>query len=292
MYNQEFIDIIDKINSLAKSMNYTNGVAWARFALDNKMIDLYDYNEFENCHYLRNLMAHGHLRDINISSETMQIAKTFYSNIRNNQVEKSKMVPAQAPVQSTILQQEDRLKNMQLMVKEGDYVIAMLKEKHVRYPYSRERFEALSWHNKGKGKTYTIGEIFKVVGKDRMLQDLRYRKLHDIQELLPKYKDFFVFRYNSPVLQSQNPNARKIVYVVDEPQPFKDKNGQCKVHFKYEIVWYDNASAKHWSNTGTVAPEGYIAKAECFKKENPEPLDSGERLEVNTHLEVHEELPF
>lgn len=292
MYNQEFIDIIDKINSLAKSMDYTNGVAWARFALDNKMIDFYDYNEFENCHYLRNLMAHGHLRDINISSETMQIAKLFYSNIRNNQIEKIKMVSAQTPLQSTILQQEERMRGENLLVKEGDYVIAMLKEKHVRYPYDRERFEALSWRNEGKGKTFTIGEIFKVVGKDRKLQDLRYRELHDIQELLPKYKDFFVFRYNSPVLQSQNPNARKIVYVVGEPRPFKGQNGQCKVNFEYEIVWYDNTNTKHWSNTGTVSPEGYVARAGCFRKDNPDLLDSGEHLKEDTHLDVAEDLLF
>ena len=202
------------------------------------------------------------------------------------------MVSAQTPLQSTILQQEERMRGENLLVKEGDYVIAMLKEKHVRYPYDRERFEALSWRNEGKGKTFTIGEIFKVVGKDRKLQDLRYRKLHDIQELLPKYKDFFVFRYNSPVLQSQNPNARKIVYVVGEPEPFKGQNGQCKVHFEYEIVWYDNTNTNHWSNTGTVATEGYVARAGCFRKDNPDLLDSGEPLKEDTHLDVAEDLLF
>ena len=90
MFNQLFIDTMDQINTIAKSMNYTNGISWARYAFDHKLINSYDFNEFENCHILRNLMAHGHLRDINISEETMKNVNIFHKTILNRQLTAAK----------------------------------------------------------------------------------------------------------------------------------------------------------------------------------------------------------
>ena len=114
MYNQDFIDIMDKINSLAKSINYTNGIAWAKAATENNRLNTYDYSAFDGCHHLRNLMAHGFARDIIISNETMQIARMFHLSIRNDQVNTTAAMQA-FPAKSALVQEEERQRKLELI---------------------------------------------------------------------------------------------------------------------------------------------------------------------------------
>ena len=58
MYNNKFIDLMDKINVTAKSMNFTNGISWARNAFENKKLNQLEYNDYKKCLFLRNLIAH------------------------------------------------------------------------------------------------------------------------------------------------------------------------------------------------------------------------------------------
>ena len=95
MNNNKFIDLMDKINVIAKSMNYTNGIAWARDAFENKKLSQMEYTDYEKCHYLRNLIAHGGACDIQISDNTLQIANAFFAAISAK--------PAEASTQSKIV---------------------------------------------------------------------------------------------------------------------------------------------------------------------------------------------
>ena len=49
MYNNKFIDLMDKINVTAKSMNFTNGISWARNAFENKKLNQLEYNDYKKC---------------------------------------------------------------------------------------------------------------------------------------------------------------------------------------------------------------------------------------------------
>ena len=114
---------MDKINTIAKTMKYTNGIAWARSAMENKKLNEYDYKLFENCHNLRNFMAHGFSRDISVSAETLQIVKLFYEQIKQ---------PKQTQgLQSTILEKENSLGN-KLFVNKGDFVVAMNSSRNAK----------------------------------------------------------------------------------------------------------------------------------------------------------------
>ena len=75
--NDLFIDTMDKINTLAKSRGFVNGNDWAKTATRKNAISEVQLSSFENVHTLRNLMAHGHARDIVISPETLSITMHF-----------------------------------------------------------------------------------------------------------------------------------------------------------------------------------------------------------------------
>ncbi len=121
MYNQDFLDMMDSINTLAQSMGHTNGIAWARSAVENNRLSEYDFKAFENCHHLRNSVAHGSARDINISAETMQIASVFYETIQH---------PNSASASQSVIIQDARRTEEDLQVQVGDYVIAMEYTNH------------------------------------------------------------------------------------------------------------------------------------------------------------------
>ena len=90
---------MEKINATAKSMNFTNGISWARNAFEKKLSQL-EYNNYEKCHFLRNLIAHGSACDIQISEDTMQIATAFYAAITAKHIETPKLADGSTPVQS------------------------------------------------------------------------------------------------------------------------------------------------------------------------------------------------
>ena len=79
--NEIFIDTMDKINTIAKGKGFVNGLDWAKTAKDLKEISDLDFSTFENCHNLRNLMAHGSAKDISLSTETINQMVRFLSAI-------------------------------------------------------------------------------------------------------------------------------------------------------------------------------------------------------------------
>lgn len=119
MNNGTFSDVMDRVNVTAKSMNFTNGISWARNAYENKKLSLLEYSDYERCHDLRNLMSHGCARDIRISDETLQIANAFYAAITGTPE------PAKAPAPP----QEPKHKCTYTPIRVGDYVIMMRSQK-------------------------------------------------------------------------------------------------------------------------------------------------------------------
>ena len=148
MYNGQFLNTIDKINTLAKANGYVNGIACAREALNQGKLSEYDYNAFENCHNLRNLLAHGNAMDINISSETMSIASIFYDRVS------AYIESAHQPEVTSYVQQAKEADLRTL--KEGDIII-LWKDANESY-----RFKDADGIVRNGPKANYIGEIYLV----------------------------------------------------------------------------------------------------------------------------------
>ncbi len=88
-YNIEFEDLMDNINNIAQGYGFINGIDWARMALNNKIISYSTFKKYENAHILRNRFSHGNARDINVSYETYQIAKSFENKIKKSSLRKN-----------------------------------------------------------------------------------------------------------------------------------------------------------------------------------------------------------
>lgn len=108
--NEIFIDTMDKINTIAKSKGFVNGLDWAKTAKGLKEMSDLDFSTFENCHNLRNLMAHGSAKDISLSNETIGQIVGFLSNIAM-----TRAVPTAKTVEESPLDAEK-------FVQEGDIV--------------------------------------------------------------------------------------------------------------------------------------------------------------------------
>lgn len=257
MYNNQFIDIMDKINSIAKSKNYTNGIAWARTSCENKKLNSFDYSAFEGCHDLRNLMAHGFARDIQVSGETMRIAQAFYSSIRAFQNE---FIQAST---STILDQEDRIRSHDLIVREGDYVIAVEKIRWIR-PNVQDIY---SW----KPVNGHLGDIYKVVGGKKLQFVCKNPdKCSPISELTNKYEKFYVVRPHPSIIKKyRNDIARGYFFhTVGNIRTEQDADGRCILSIEYVKRFYDSDKANLVKDTVF----GYLAHPDCFKEFDPKPL--------------------
>ena len=86
MYNQELLDIMDDVNAMAKSMGYANGLAWAWEQVENDKLSKTEFEYFEDCHNLRNLIAHGCSKDIHLSEGTKLKAIRFMFAIKDRYV--------------------------------------------------------------------------------------------------------------------------------------------------------------------------------------------------------------
>ncbi len=82
-YNRNFVEIMDQVNSIAKSMGYTNGVSWAYQQLEAKCLNECNFGYFNNCHDLKKLLDRGYYNDISITYSTLQKARFFLGVIAN-----------------------------------------------------------------------------------------------------------------------------------------------------------------------------------------------------------------
>lgn len=157
MFNKEFMDTMDKINTIAKTMKYTNGIAWARSARGNKQLNEYDYKLFENCHNLRNFMAHGFSRDITVSAETLQIVKLFYEQIKQPQQTNA--------LESTVLKKENSLGN-KLFVNKGDFVVAMNSGRNAKvgrlFQVTEQNTAYDTLKDLSTGNSYSADKVYEV----------------------------------------------------------------------------------------------------------------------------------
>ena len=81
-YNQDFIEVMDSVNYVAKCMGYANGISWAFQQFEDKILNECNLSYFNNCNDLRKLLARGYdCGDINITYITLQKAQFFLSVI-------------------------------------------------------------------------------------------------------------------------------------------------------------------------------------------------------------------
>ena len=84
--NEEFIDLLDYINNAGRALSFKNGIQWAEYACNLGVIDYNTFKQYENAHNLRVRMAHGNARDINISIQTLNIARRYKNDISKSKV--------------------------------------------------------------------------------------------------------------------------------------------------------------------------------------------------------------
>ena len=90
----EFIDTMDAINNIAKNFGFDNGRNWVHEAFRCGEISARQHSDFANACDLRNIIAHGNARDINVTYEKMSVVMDFEkcissSFLRNNRYGKN-----------------------------------------------------------------------------------------------------------------------------------------------------------------------------------------------------------
>ena len=248
MNNGIFIDIMDKINNVAKSKGYQNGIAWANKAVEAKTINQYDLAAFEGCHHLRNLMAHGFSRDIVISNETMNIVKTFYRCIT---------MPAPQPqpvVQSKVLSATAEKPDPDAFAKKGDYVVVLDKNNY-KYPLQIYKYDTvynsfMRKYEENFVSMYSINTYIDPSTVDGNIYILRPKTPID-----PK-------KYNKANAFCEN-ESKEIRY---------DSNGRQFVTVRIKYVNFRSYEDGIWD---TVDCEVYHARPECFIEKDPFPLHVG-----------------
>jgi hypothetical protein len=239
MYNPQFLDTIDKVNSIAKAIGFTNGVTWARKQLEDGNINEYTFEIFSSCHDLRNLMAHGYAVDINISAATMQKAQLFLKAISNPLANNN----------AIILNSSGKLNpTAHLEVQVGDYVIIMTKS---YYSYNTP-----------------TGILFRVVEVNRataILENLNTKNMYDINRLrndssLDLLNGLYVFK-NNPLGVSFGNNMQ--LTVVNRPYLDKGIKGSPFISFQYTT--HNSGTQYNNSDIKKATCKGYVAHIDCFE---------------------------
>lgn len=253
MYNKQFLDTIDKVNSIAKTLGFTNGVAWARHYLDNGKMSECTFEIFSSCHDLRNLMAHGYARDINISAETMQRAIMFYNSISKPYENRNFILFNTSNINP----------NAHLEVQIGDYVIIMNKNKVMLGYTSRE-----------------VGYLFKVIDINQrsvVLETWNDKTLFDLNRLRNSTLDFekglYVFK-NNPLGLAVNNNTP--IYIINEPQLDGGVKGTPFIRFEFMTtnpsLYVGQQYDYRQLDIKKAASKGYVAHIDCFDKTKSKPL--------------------
>ncbi len=268
--NELFSDTMDKINSLAKSRGFVNGINWARTAAGTKLVNELELSAYENIHTLRNLMAHGSARDISISNETLSEVLGFLSKIMS-----STLRPA--PVASK--EQTVDFSN-QSFVQPGDIIFLPFFQGFVDFSNGgnkpTEKYSDAAIHYRGDSIPYSpenpireIAGIFGQVDKDSVTffvnKDFKFVKLPGSLKNLY----YIVLRPNDE-LKAMILNRKDKLFVTeyklsDDRFSFKaatarDVNGKFKHYdrFKRDFVYHNITSYEFdFSN--------YNCRASCVK---------------------------
>lgn len=215
MHNNLFIDTMDKINKLAKSKGFVNGIDWAKAAKKADQLSAIDLAGFEKCHDLRNMIAHGCASDVTITAETLAITFSFLSNLEKSTLTQTAAKESQAPYQF----------NPNQHPQEGDFVIIPffqgVIDPHTHAPavtdesklYMEELPEAVYFQNtagiiSSMDKQILTGYFMVDTRKQWHLDPMVYRlKSHgdadisDIHKLLPRYNATSSSLYHGIVLR-------------------------------------------------------------------------------------------
>ena len=72
---------MEKINVMAKELDYANGIDWVKEAAESGVVSRDAAAEFRSAYNLRNALCHGSARDIVISEETLDFMIEIYELI-------------------------------------------------------------------------------------------------------------------------------------------------------------------------------------------------------------------
>ncbi len=285
MHNQDFIDAMDKINSVAKSMGYTNGIAWARKQMEDGRLNEYDYTEFDNCHDLRNLMAHGHAKDINISADTMRTVKVFFSTIVRPQPE---------PITQSQVLQKEFSENKHLEIQVGDYIIAVKpsRDKYVYYYkdcwrgrlrtqerhsdrfciHECEFFQVVGTKTENGTTEKTVREIQtcgELCGPEYTMFDLCMRRDAD-RKTVGSHCRYYVIR-GEGAKQLMEMRKRKMLYMFCNSFPELEARNDGKCYASFDFISYGFPTIfDGWraipnpNECASVETECYLAHKDCF----------------------------
>jgi len=78
---RNFLNVMEKINVMAKELDYANGIDWIKEAAESGVVSRDAAVEFRSAYNLRNALCHGSARDIVISEETLDFVIEIYEII-------------------------------------------------------------------------------------------------------------------------------------------------------------------------------------------------------------------
>ena len=265
MYNQNFLDSMDRVNNIAKSMGYQNGVAWARKQKEDGRISEYIYEIFNDCHSLRNLMAHGYSADINITLQTMQKVQSLVETISN-----SSNKTAFGNTQEVGFNTRNEFE-----VQIGDYVVACGDSSRIFYRADLDEF-------------FNVCVTFKVIDITKtsvILEDINNGELFDFDKLencskIHARNGLYVLRTNPARYDLHGTNfsrfdvpKNKPMHVIKEPT-LGGENGDTSYVSLTLLKNYDYENSGKFNPSGAekIYVKGYFAHIYCFDKTKNKPL--------------------
>lgn len=256
--NSKLFDLMDAINQTAKSKGYTNGISWAREALEQKKIDQLTFNGFEKCHSLRNMMGHGCASEIQISDKTLEIANAFYQAIAPEQPD--------IPGQTTSPKAEEKpapkyYYPRRSPIRLGDYVIMMRNEKRYWGTFSTTPEETAE-----EQKEFTPGFVFRVENKDMKLYSLTAPNgdYTDPIWMMEHSDRAYIFRTEQDL-----DVPGKSLYVIDRPKITRESG---KHFLTIQYIQYDGQEKD--PEVQELTCEGYLADPYTFTTPFPLIADS------------------
>jgi len=260
MNNSKFSDLMSTVNETAQAMGFTNGIAWARNALENKKLTKLEFNSFEKCHFLRNMIAHGSAGDIQISEETLNIAKAFCAAISAQSAEVSQPEAA-AAAEAPKPEQKKQYSPQKTPIRVGDYVIMF--RNHKLY---RSNFSATADEN--DQQQFTPGFVYRVEDKELNLYALTAPKGgYTERRWIAEHSNLiYIFRTDTDL-----DIPGKKLYVIEKPKRSK-QDGKHYITFQY--VQYDPQEKEQQVQEMTC--EGYLADPYTFTAITPKVSDRGD----------------
>lgn len=100
--NSVFLDKLSKINGVAKRKGFINARTWLVEAKKIGEVSSEEFDAFQSCHFLRNIIAHGGGTQLIITEQSIELADEFLARITNSSLAPRAGAAVPAPVPASV----------------------------------------------------------------------------------------------------------------------------------------------------------------------------------------------